>query len=304
MNFIAYEGPSLLGPHPIVVLITDSSHNSKTGDMRQAYILLRDTPPTQAIRSGEDETICGQCMHRGDGAGNDRTCYVSMVVGGPAAVWKAYKKGAYGAVPLPLGETREELSGSYIRLGAYGDPAAVPYRFWTERLRWVKGWTGYTHQWQTCDRRFRQILMASVDNEQEMRDAQRQGWRTYRDRPIGSDLLPGEFQCPAADEAGHRTTCRRCLLCRGLASPAKHVSIEFHGQRFKGTRGEDWIARRDSLGLLRTQLEDGEAVEWKGTPQDVSRIRFALSMWYRRAGSCARLTVKKIRDGVFELRLR
>lgn len=304
MNFVAYDGPSTLGPERVIVLVTDASKNAKTGNMRQSYILLRDTPPTSAIRLGVDSTICGDCVHRGDGAGGDRTCYVSMVVGGPQSVWKAYSKGRYGFACMTQSDVRDELAGSLIRLGAYGDPAAVPYRFWVAWLGKAKGWTGYTHQWRTCDRRFRQILMASVDSEEEMRDAQAQGWRTYRARPIGSELLPGEFQCPAADEAGHRTTCARCLLCRGLASPAKSVSIELHGQRFKGTRGEEWIERRDSLGLLRTQLEDEETVEWKGTPQDVSRIRFAMSMWYRRAGIGARLTVKKIRDGVFSLRLK
>lgn len=302
MNFLAYEGNSQLGPHKIVVLVTDASSNSKTGNMRQTYILLRDTPPTLALKQGLDGTICGDCVHRGDGYGKDRTCYVSMVVGGPAAVWKAYSRGQYGFVPLPPGETRTELADSVIRLGAYGDPAAVPYRFWVNLLSTAKGWTGYTHQWRTCDRRFRHILMASVDTEEEMYEAQQQGWRTYRARAIGSDLLPGEFQCPAADEAGHRTTCARCLLCRGLASPAKNVSIELHGQRFKGTRGEAWIERRDSLGLLRTELEAGP-VEWKGTAQDVSRIRFAISMWYRRQGEKIRMSVRKLRDDVYEMRL-
>lgn len=300
---IAYDGPSQLGPHRIVVLITASSLNSKTGNMRQTYILLRDTSPTMALRMGHDETICGDCQHRGDGAGADRTCYVSLVTGGPAAVWRAYQAGLYGMTAHAPRDVADLLTGETIRLGAYGDPAAVPYKYWSRWLTGARGWTGYTHQWRTCDRRFRQILMASVDTPEELREAQQQGWRTYRARPVGDDLLPGEFQCPAADEAGHRTTCARCLLCRGLASPAKSVSIELHGQRFKGTRGAEWLERRDSLGLLRSQLDAGP-VTWQGTPQDVSRIRFAISLWYHRQGSRARLAVTKLREHVYDLRLR
>lgn len=300
MNALLYDGPSRLGPHPIVVLATPTSKNSKTGDMKQVYILLRDIPPTEAIRSGDDATICGDCVHRG--VEGRRTCYVSMVVGGPSMVWKAYQRGLFEPALSWLARCRV-FDDAYLRIGAYGDPAALPFKFWYSPLLGARGWTGYTHQWRTCSPDFAKLFMASVEDEDEAREAQRIGYRTYRARPIGSDLLPGEFQCPAADEAGHRTTCRRCLLCRGLASPAKSVSIELHGQRFKGTRGEDWLERRDSLGLLRTQLDAGHVI-WKGTPQDVSRIRFALSMWYRRHARRVRVAIRRVKDGYYEMRLR
>jgi hypothetical protein len=38
-----------------------------------------------------------------------------------------------------------------------------------------------------------------------------------------------EFVCPASDEGAHTTTCDRCGLCRGRASPARPVAIYPHG---------------------------------------------------------------------------
>jgi hypothetical protein len=180
----------------------------------------------------------------------------------------------------------------------------LPAAFWRRALAGAAGWTGYTHQWQTCDQRFRELVMASVDSVDELLAAQRRGWRTFRARPIGGELLASEFQCPAADESGHRTTCRRCRLCRGLASPAKSVSLELHGARFKSANGDQWLAAKDSLGLLRTHLEAGDPVELPSTPRDASRVRFALSMYYRRRNDPRRISVRAIRPGIFEFSVR
>jgi hypothetical protein len=32
--------------------------------------------PIEAVRTGRDAAVCGDCKFRGDGAGNERTCYV------------------------------------------------------------------------------------------------------------------------------------------------------------------------------------------------------------------------------------
>ena len=49
-----------------------------------------------------------------------------------------------------------------IRLGSYGDPVAVPFDTWTEILKVAKGNLSYTHQWKTCDQRYKNICMASI----------------------------------------------------------------------------------------------------------------------------------------------
>ena len=50
---ILYQGPSLLDGAPIVVILTFSTDNAKTGDMLQTWILRADMPPTVAIQSGD-----------------------------------------------------------------------------------------------------------------------------------------------------------------------------------------------------------------------------------------------------------
>ena len=54
------------------------SDNRKTGPMIQIWILVRSMDPVRAIQEGLDRLICGNCVHRGDGAGGGRSCYVNV----------------------------------------------------------------------------------------------------------------------------------------------------------------------------------------------------------------------------------
>lgn len=227
-NLIVYRGPSLINGDPIVVAITglaSRSHNAKTGDMLQAWILRADMPPTQAVNTGADEAICGQCPLRGRGR-LGRACYVTWWQG-PLSVYRSLS--AYRTVSpraaLPL------IAGERLRIGAYGDPAAVPLRVWKTLLDGLAGWTGYTHQWRTCAPGYRRFLMASVDSTLEQFEAVAKGWRTFRVRRFGDQVLGDEVICPASDEGGRRTDCHACSLCQGAARRAKSVAILPHGQR-------------------------------------------------------------------------
>lgn len=224
-GIILYEGTSRLdGISPVALIITFDSTNRKTGPMDQAWILRTDVHPLLAINSGEDSAICGECRHRGPSRA-ERSCYV-IVSFAPAGIFRAYKRGLY-----PRGAP-VDLRGRNLRMGAYGDPAAIPIDVWEPLLDKLAGWTGYTHQWRTADRAFKRFLMASVDTEAECNEARADGWRTFRVRQT-ERLLPGEVVCPASAEAGHRTTCQRCRLCSGNAfgqGPAKTVAIYAHGQ--------------------------------------------------------------------------
>ena len=65
---ILYEGPSALDGAPIVVIVTGlarKSTNAKTGALLQTWILRSDMHPIDAVRSGADSSICGDCRHRG-----------------------------------------------------------------------------------------------------------------------------------------------------------------------------------------------------------------------------------------------
>jgi hypothetical protein len=121
---IAYRGPSLLDSSPIVLVVTGlgrSSMNRKTGAMIQTYI-LRDTreAPVLHVKRGTDASICGDCKFAG---GNG--CYVN-VGQGPHAIHGAIRRGSY-LTRSPL-EMSFLVAGKSLRLGSYGDPAAVSPR--------------------------------------------------------------------------------------------------------------------------------------------------------------------------------
>jgi hypothetical protein len=221
-GIILHEGVSALdGVSPVALIVTRGSKNTKTGDMDQAWIIRTDVHPLVATRKDLDGAICGDCRHRTPGA---RSCYV--VVGfAPAGVYRAYKAGVYRA------GTPDDLSGRFLRMAAYGDPAAIPLDVWTSVVSKLSGWTGYTHQWKTVDSAYKNFLMASVDTEAEFDEARRAGWRTFRVRQTPG-LLDGEIVCPASAEAGHRTTCQRCRLCSGAGvgqGSARSIAIYAHG---------------------------------------------------------------------------
>lgn len=225
---VFFRGPSLLTGDPIVGVITGlerGSMNAKTGRIAQTWILRADKHPMDAVRDRSDDAICGDCKLRGDGARN-RKCYVTPFFG-PNQVFKH--------VPTYPDVTWSELAalleGRYVRLGAYGDPAAIGFEVWQQLLSTAAGWVGYTHQHTRCDPRFKSILMASVDTVDEAITAGLRGWRTFRVRLEHEPLIAGaEFICPASDEAGHRITCADCQLCRGTSSPARSVAIIAHGK--------------------------------------------------------------------------
>ncbi len=107
------------------------SQNTKTGGMVQVYILAKEQNPLDAVRSGLDRLICGDCKHRSqDGGFQGRTCYVN-VGQGPRSVWAAWKRNRY---PMAQSSEYSELfSGKVVRWGAYGDPAMIPTRVDGER---------------------------------------------------------------------------------------------------------------------------------------------------------------------------
>lgn len=227
---VVYRGPSLLTGAPIVVALSGlrtPSGNFKTGPMVQAWILNADQPPTEAVASGADEAICGDCRHR-SGSNIGRSCYVVWWLG-PQQVYKALPQYPDVRVSL-LGSV---LEGKHVRFGAFGDPAAAPADLWIDLAHLAGGWTGYTHHWRTCDQQLRLLLMASVDSVAEQQDAERRGWRSFRVRSAVEPVLHAETICPASEEAGHVTTCHDCGLCSGLHRNAKSVVIMAHGQRVK-----------------------------------------------------------------------
>lgn len=248
---VFYRGPSELTGDPIMAVITGlqlRSTNPKTGPMLQTWILRSDMTPSRAVESGGDEAICGTCPLRGSLEARTmhmkhtkqapslkfgRACYVPYWMG-PTNVFKGVARGA--AAELTPSDLASRVAGRFVRVGSYGDPAAVPFEVWDRALAAIAGWTGYTHSWRVCDQRLRDLIMASVETPAGALEAQQLGWRTFRARHGSIEnpqhgLAENEVICPASNEADHRLTCQQCGLCRGRASTSmKSVAILAHGR--------------------------------------------------------------------------
>jgi len=227
----------MLDGQPIVVVATGlahKSHNPKTGDMVQTYIMPDRIRPLDASRTGQDASVCGDCKHRPANLG---TCYVTLVHG-PNAVHRTLQHDGYRYASWAdlesFGENR------YVRLGTWGDPMAVPVAVWRALLAKSLGHTGYTHQWAnpTIDRAQHagicDLVMASVDTPAEARDARAAGYRYFRVRQAGDTLLDNEIICPASSEANYRRTCQTCNACNGsVRSSRASIAINVHGNGAK-----------------------------------------------------------------------
>lgn len=228
---VLYEGPSAIDNAPIVIIanrIESASNNSKTGAMVQTFIMRADIAPHEAVKSGADASICGNCPHRPSLFGS---CYVK-VFQAPLSTFKAYKSGRY-ALPgadydpalLP-----ELFAGTLFRIGSYGDPGAAPIGFWGPLVAHAKAVNGYSHQWQTRPD-LKSHCMASVETESQAKTAQALGWRTFRVKLATENKVSGEVVCPASKEAGAKTSCADCRACGGLSAKAKaSIVINAHGQ--------------------------------------------------------------------------
>ena len=232
-----YDGISLIDGKRIIVLLTglaSDSNNTKTGAMMQTWILLYDVAPHEALKTGDDSSVCGQCPLRpllwkkSEEKISDKPCYVK-VFQAPLSTWKANRD-----LPVtPLNEALELIDGRMVRIGSYGDPGAVPAMIW-EPLKQNKR-TGYSHQWKDQD--VASFAMASVHSVKERQEAKDKGMRTFRIISSLDEIVrdkngkPEEILCPASKEAGFRTTCSECGLCDGSKGPndrRKDIVIPAH----------------------------------------------------------------------------
>ena len=242
-GYILYEGPSMIDGAPIFVVALTGSRNTKTGSMVQTYIMRSDIDPREASKTGADFSICGTCPHRGKPTSDpdrkqavDRSCYV-LLGQGPRMVYQSYKAGQYGhaTTHMPMVDLGRDRM---VRLGSYGDPAAVPGFIWESLLWEAKGHTGYSHQSETDGADFRHDLtMASADTLADAQAYWAAGIRTFRVLSDVSEVQQSEVLCPASEEAGRRTQCHDCGLCVGTSIQAKSIAIVAHGA------GKNHVAR-------------------------------------------------------------
>ena len=220
---IIYRGPSQIDGLPIVAIATYSDRNTKTGKVLQTYIIRSDISPLDASKSGQDFSICGDCKFRGETTSDpkrkqakNRTCYVNLGQG-PTIVYKSFIRGVY---PMASDHTSivELGKNRVVRLGSYGDPAAVPSHIWDELLSECVSHLAYSHQ-----SGFRpDITMQSADTLEQAQAHWAKRARTFRVIDSLDDIDPiNEILCPASKEAGRRVQCVKCQLCSGLTSNSK-----------------------------------------------------------------------------------
>ena len=232
LGYIAYEGPSEIDGAPIVVIVNkidSDSKNDKTGAIVQSFIIRSDVAPTEALKTGDDVSVCGNCEHRPITAKETGKppCYV-QVAKSVLAVYGAYRRGRY--VKADPATIAAALAGKIVRIGTYGDPAAAPVRMWSQITRYALGRRGYTHQW---DRpgfdvdAWAPLVMASADTIDQAAKANLLGMRVFRVSQ-GIDVQAGEAMCPASAEAGRKSTCAKCTLCSGTSIKARDIVIADH----------------------------------------------------------------------------
>lgn len=235
ISLAIYSGPSLIDRKPIMAVascLNRKSNNTKTGDMAQVVIMRRDIMPNVARKSGKDVSVCGQCPLRPTKEGG---CYVRLwgTVG-------SYKKYARGNMPMANFNDLPEIgSKKPVRMGTYGNPSAVPIRYWRKLLEKAPGHTGYDFRWKSIHKSWADIVMASVRSSEQRKVANKRGFRTFRILFPGDKPERGEIMCPASKQSSlhGKITCAKCGLCNGLMGRTKNalkdIFIFLHGPRRK-----------------------------------------------------------------------
>lgn len=221
-GFVLYEGPSMLDPSKdIVVIATLTSMNDKTGDMIQTWILVKDEEPHHATKTGADKIICGSCPHRHF---NNGSCYV-VVFRAPLNVYRSYKRGIYPK--FDKAKHGHHFESRMLRLGAYGDPASVPFDVWKDPLSLSKKHTGYTHQikHKNFDKRYLSICQVSADSPKQALKYQAMGAKTFRVTLEDDHLFDNEEQCKNETKG---LNCLDCMECDGVQ---KNIAVTVHGSR-------------------------------------------------------------------------
>lgn len=225
-SIVVYRGPSMLDGHTKIraLLVPPASGkggNQKIGKMNQLFIFVDgNEPPYEAQLSGRDAAVCGDCPLRPANGGG---CYVVTAhIRGTHHAWLASRKKPVEAIPKVLHYP--------LRLGAYGDPAAVPQHILDALVEASEGRVVcYTHQWRRKDsQHLQEYCMASAENLDEAAEAHGKGWRTFRARPEGVKEASDEIDCPWKNDV----KCAKCMACGGRRTKTKkHVSIPAHGPK-------------------------------------------------------------------------
>jgi len=205
----------------VLLALTATSDNVKTGSMAQLYILHPDDYPLEISKQGKDDRVCGECPLRHSLGG---ACYVTLFQG-PRGIYRGWSNSGK-RVDDPH-TFLEACANKYIRIGAYGDPANIPAWLANEIINAAKAYTAYTHQWRNpvVAQTWKGKAMASCDTVAHLRTAESKGWSGFVVTPEHD--LDGVAIC---DNESQGIQCIDCLRCNGSKGS---VVITPHGSLMK-----------------------------------------------------------------------
>ena len=273
-GFTLHEGPSHMpGPgngQPTRTLL-QLTGNDKTGDLFQTWHLPADLHPVEARRYGSGDCgICGDCIFRAKPDQKAGPCYVNGVA--INGIYKSWVNGNYPlldelaqSIGLDAPATLEVLGslGNGVRLGAYGDPVAMPRHMARHLVSRAGVRQGFTHQWRRPEVKegWPRLVMASCESPEQVARAHGGGWRTYTAYPetltakearqaiinASAGQISGRLimaHCPASARLDYRETCLTCpLQCNGAGARWPwHIINAVHG-------APSVMGRYKSLGL-------------------------------------------------------
>lgn len=255
---IVYKGKSEIdGENVIAIATAEKNQNRKIGDIVQIWIIKPDINPILAKRLGEDISICGDCKHR-----DFKTCYVNLGHG-PNQIFKAFHNDKY----IKL-DDNSIFENAIVRIGAYGDPAAIPIHVWDKIAVYAENILGYTHQWNKKKfQLLKSYCMASVETEAEFDKAQSLLWRTFRVKLDHEPAFNTEMRCPASAEMGNKLTCEQCQSCSGAGNSKKSVVINFHRYGFK-----NYILKRYIKGIKALKNKKKYRINFKQRIKDFKAL--------------------------------
>jgi hypothetical protein len=170
-------------------------------------------------------------------------------------MWSSYKRGNYPDVRAMAAdimpgamadrvklETTLNVLGTLpdgVRLGAYGDPAAMPVNIARQLVKMAGTRQGFTHQWRWLGGTPWPLLcMASCELPQQVAQAAALGWRCYVVYPEGLSEKEARRaisnasgrhvlgHCPASEVKGYLVSCATCpIQCDGARYGVKHFHV-------------------------------------------------------------------------------
>ena len=177
------------------------SQNSKTGPMAQLWIY-------DATTAAPTEANCGTCELKTSKNAYGHSCYAARLR--PMRTMLERCRNKQPNLWAAVASLRRNCMP--LRLGAFGDPAAIPPEYTKALVSAARFSLGYTHDWfNRRSEHLRGVCQASVESDADMRVAHLFAWKTFR---VGSgpDMFHSEVHCPGQL---HKRTCLECQRCDG-----------------------------------------------------------------------------------------